>query len=240
MPFLLDTGTTHVVVSGDAARDCGLYLPPGRSVALVTPGYEARFRLGAPESLVLGGATLAGGIAVVGEHESGVARRLGVRGRRHATVGASVLSNFRIVLDFGQREVVLEPHGGEPFAGVLWAEVTVNGRKCLMLVDSGASGVFLEPSFARALGLIDDREVERHQRKAESAKGARFTPVRVERLAVGEHEFKDISAHVVNVVDGEASLERIPRGGLLGLAGLGPHRWMIDYAKRQLTLEKAR
>ena len=91
-----------------------------------------------------------------------------------------------------------------------------------------------------ALGLIDDREVERHQRKAESAKGARFTPVRIERLAVGEHEFKDISAHVVNVVDSEASLERIPRGGLLGLAGLGPHRWMIDYAKRQLILEKAR
>ena len=37
MPLLLDTGTTHVVVSGAAARACELYLPPGHAVSLLTP-----------------------------------------------------------------------------------------------------------------------------------------------------------------------------------------------------------
>ena len=240
MPLLLDTGTTHVVISGAAARDCELYLPPGRTVALVTPGYEARFRLGAPRSITLGKTVLAGGVAVVGEKESGLARRLGVRAASHATIGAAVLSNFVMVLDFGKREVILEPHGGEPFAGVLWTEVVVNDKRCLMLVDSGANGIFLEPTFARSLGLIDEREEERHRQKAETAGAARFTPVQVQRVTIGGHTFKKVRAYVVNVVDNEGSLEALPRGGLLGLAGLGPHRWTIDYAKKQLVLEKAR
>ncbi len=240
MPLLLDTGTTHVVVSGAAARDCELYLPPGRTVSLITPGYEARFRLGAPRSITLGGTVLSGGVAVVGEKESGLARRLGLRAASHATIGAAVLSNFVMVLDFGKREVILEPHGGEPFAGVLWTEVVVNDKRCLMLVDTGANGIFLEPTFARSLGLIDQREVERHMKKAETAGAARFTPVQVKRVTIGGHTFEKVRAHVVNVVDNDGSLETLPRGGLLGIAGLGPHRWTIDYAKKQLVLEKAR
>jgi len=240
MPLLLDTGTTHVVVSGPAARDCELYLPPGHSVALLTPGYEARYHVGAPSSIRLGNTRLEGGIAVVSERESGLARRLGVRARSHATIGVSVLSNFRIVLDFGKREVTLDPHGGQPFTGVLWTEAKVNGRRCLLLVDSGANGIFLEPSFAHALGLIDAAEEQRHHEKADSAATARFTQVEIERLAIGEHEFEGIRAHVVNLVDEYRDIEALPRGGLLGLAGLGPHRWTIDYSNAQLILEKAR
>ena len=38
MPFLIDTGTTHVVLSAAGARDADLYLPDGLTVELVAPG----------------------------------------------------------------------------------------------------------------------------------------------------------------------------------------------------------
>ncbi|MHC4954530.1 MAG: retroviral-like aspartic protease family protein, partial [Planctomycetota bacterium] len=231
MPFLLDTGTSHVVMSGAAARACELYLPPGQTVALVTPGYNARFRVGAPRSLSIGAATLAGGVAAIPERESQLPQRLGIRSARHATVGSAVLSNYRVVLDFGQREVTLEPHGAEPFAGVLWTEVEVNGEKCRLLVDTGANGIFLEPSFARRLGLIDAAEEQRHAEKASRAGRARFTRVKLDSLRFGPHSFEGIRAHVVNLDDGTGT-----GAGMLGIAALGPHRWVIDYARRRLVL----
>jgi len=235
MPFLLDTGTSHVVVSGAAARKCELYLPPGKTVALVTPGYDARFRVGAPRTLSIGGTTLAGGIAAVPELESQLPQRLGVRSARHATVGAAVLSNYRVTFDFGDREVTLDPHEGEAFASVLWSEVEINGEKCMMLIDTGANGVFIEPSFARRLGLIDADEEERHQEKAASAGRARFTAVKVDSLKIGPHSFGGVRAHVVNLDDGTNS-----GSGMLGIAALGPHRWVVDYGRQRLVLETVR
>jgi len=240
MPFLLDTGTTHVVLSAAGARESRLYLPPGLTVELVAPGYRTRYRVGAPSTLTLGESTLAGGVVAVPEQRSNMARRLGVRKAGHATIGSSVLSNFRVTLDFGTREVRLDPHGGEPFAGVLWTEVEVNGTRCLMLVDSGANGLFLEPAFARTLGLIDADEEQRHTVKATTAGDARFTAVDVERLVVGPHEFTGLRAHVVRVAEEGNAPGRLPRGGLLGLPGLGRHRWIVDYGKRRLILDEVR
>jgi len=240
MPFLLDTGTTHIVLSATAARDSNLYLPPGLTVDLIAPGYRSRYRVGAPKSLALAGSSLAGGVVAVPERRSDLARRLGVRGANHATVGSAVLSNFRVTFDFGKREVKLDPHGQQPFAGVLWVAVEVNGERCLMLVDSGANGVFLEPAFARKLGLIDEDEQERHAVKADHAGGARMTPVRIDRLRCGSHTFENLKANVVLVGDEGEPPGALPRGGLLGLAGLGPHRWTVDYGERRLILNEVR
>jgi len=240
MPFLLDTGTTHVVLSAAGARDANLYLPTGLTVELVAPGYRTRYRVGAPASLTIGGAKLAGGVVAVPEQRSDIARHLGVRKAGHATVGCSVLSNFRVTFDFGTREVHLEPHGEEPYAGVLWTEVEVNGQRCLMLVDSGASGIFLEPAFARTLGLIDADEQARHATKADSAGSARMTSVRVSELRLGTHAFTDLKAHVVRVADEGEPPGRLPRGGLLGLPGLGRHRWIVDYGRKRLILDEVR
>ncbi len=237
MPFLLDTGTSHVVVSGPAAAASGLYLPAGKATSLVTPGYDARFRAGAPQTISLGDMQFSGGIAIVPERENSHMRRLGLRSERHATLGASVLSNFRVTFDFGRREVILEPSGAAPFAGVLWAKVAIDGQECLMLVDSGANGIFIEPSFALNLGLIDAKEAQRHSRKAFTAGSAPFTLVHLQRLQLQGREFPGLSAQVVNLVDGAVS-GGLPRAGLLGFAALGPHRWVVDFPKRRLILQE--
>jgi len=241
MPFLIDTGTTHVVLSAAGARQSGLYLPQGLTVQLIAPGYRTRYRVGAPAQLSIGDHVLAGGVTAVPEARSDVPRRLGVKSPSNATVGGSVLSNFRVTLDFKTREVVLEPHGREPFAGVLWTEVKVNGQRCLMLVDTGANGIFLEPGFARSLGLIDEDEEQRHATKADKAGKARLTSVHIDSLTFSRHEFTDLRATVVLVAeeDGE-TVGALPRGGLLGLSGLGRHRWIVDYGERQLVLDEVR
>jgi predicted aspartyl protease len=231
---IIDTGTTHLVMSATAAKACGLHLPERPPISLVTPGYEARFRAGAPESVELAGMRLEGGIAIVPEARSGLSRRLGVQTDRHATIGTAVLSNFNVVFDFGRRELVLEPHGQPPFAGVMWTEVKVNGKGRLMLIDSGANGIFLEPEFALELGLIDEREAKRLRTKAGRAQAALFGSVNVEELTLGPKVFENIRAHVVEV------MEHPDRGGLLGIAGLGPHRWMVDYQSRRLVLLELR
>ena len=237
MPLLLDTGTSHVVISGPAAAATGLYLPKGKAISLVTPGYDARFRTGAPRTISLGGAKFSGGIAIVPERENRHMRRLGLSSERHATVGTSLLSNFRVTFDFGSREVILEPSGSPPFAGVLWAKVAIDGEDCLMLVDSGANGIFIEPSFAHNLELIDAREEQRHMTKAPAVGGVPFTLVHLSRLEFQGRVFRGLSAQVVNLVDGAVS-GGLPRAGLLGLAALGPHRWVVDYPNRRLILQE--
>lgn len=234
LPCIIDTGTTHLVISAAAARRCALYLPETPPITLVTPGYDANFRVGAPESLEIGGMRLAGGIAIVPETRSGMARRLGVRSDIHATIGTAVLSNFNVVFDFGRRELVLAPHGKEPFAGVMWTEVRVNGVGRLMLIDSGANGLFLEPEFARELGLIGESEARRLRSKAGRAQASRFGSVRVDELALGPRVFRGIQAHVVETMD------QPDKGGLLGIAGLGPHRWLVDYENKGLALLELR
>lgn len=237
MPLLLDTGTSHVVMSGPAASATGLYLPKGNTISLVTPGYDARFRIGAPRTILLGDMRFSGGIAIVPERENSHMWHLGLRSEQHATVGTSVLSNFRVTFDFGSREVILEPRGAPPFTGVLWTKVAIDGEDCLMLVDSGANGIFIEPSFASKLGLIDAREAQRHARKAATVGGAPLSLVHLGRLELQGRAFRNLSAQVINLVDGSVS-GGLPRAGLLGFAALGPHRWVVDYPNK-LTLHRA-
>ena len=107
--------------------------------------------------------------------------------------------------------------------------VIINIKK-LMLIDSGATGLFLEPEFAFELGLISDRQRKRLSKKGETFLQARFGSVKLDRVAFGPKVFSNVTAHVVKVMDNDR------RGGLLGIAGLGKHRWTLDYARRRLLL----
>ncbi|MEM8885331.1 MAG: pepsin/retropepsin-like aspartic protease family protein [Planctomycetota bacterium] len=230
MPGILDTGTTHIVLSGPAARACKLYMPESMPMEIVTPGYATRFFTGAPESVEIGGMKLEGGIALVPEKESGLARRLGVPNAVHATIGTAVLSNYNVVFDFQRRLVELQPHGKKAFAGVMWTRVRVNDKERLLLIDSGANGLFLEPDFAHELGLVSQERANQLRGKARSASEARMERVRVDELGFGPRVFRNVRAHVVSIM-GDPE-----RGGLLGLPGLGPHRWLVHYETRQFAL----
>lgn len=232
MPCILDTGTTHIVMSGAAARACRLHIPRAPAIQLLTPGYTARFRMGAPETVEFAGNTFSGGVALVSERGSDLAQRLGVKGEVHATIGTAVLSNFLVTFDFKTREIELVPSAAAPFAGVMWTDVEINGIKKLMLIDSGATGLFLEPAFAFQLGLITKRKRDRLNTKGESFLQARFGAVKLNRVAFGPRVFTNVAAHVVKVADDDS------RGGLLGIAGLGKHRWTLDYAQRRLLLSE--
>jgi len=232
MPCILDTGTTHIVMSGAAARACNLYLPAAPSMELLTPGYSARFRMGAPESVEFAGNRFSGGVALVAERGSDIARRLGIKGAVHATIGTAILSNFLVTFDFKARKIELVPSSAEPFAGVMWTEVRINGITKFMLIDSGANGIFLEPAFAFELGLISARQQKRLDTKGATYLQAHFGAVELDTVAFGPLVFTNVFAHVVKMTDDES------RGGLLGIAGLGKHRWTLDYARRRLLLSE--
>lgn len=230
-PLLLDTGTSQVFLSAPVARDADLYLPPSEAVDAFTPGYAVPLRAGVFDSLALGGASFGAGVALVGVREAGADREY------RGIVGMSVLSHFRVTFDFREREVRLEPHGEPGYVNPLMAPVAIDGRPYLLMVDSGASRLFLEPWAARELGLIPDERAEEHSRKALDPDDARFTWVKVKSVEVQGRKFEDVSAAVVNTFEGVVSEGGHRPAGLLGLAAFGKLRWTVDFARREVRID---
>jgi len=113
---------------------------------------------------------------------------------------------------------------------------TVHDRRILLLVDSGATTVFLEPWAAQELDLITADEAARHGRRARTLADALFTRVTLDRVEVAGHAFAGIDAAVVDTFGPIVSPDFRP-GGLLGLRGLGDLVWTLDYGTQTLFLE---
>ncbi|MCK6460643.1 MAG: aspartyl protease family protein [Planctomycetes bacterium] len=235
MPLVLDTGTSAVVLTAEAARDAGIYLPPGEPAAVVGPGHTGRNRIGAFATVELGGNRIGAGIALVPVDDR-PGRWMELGADRYAIVGCTVLSHFRVTFDFRKAEVRLAPTGLAASAGPLFTETLVNGRPLLLLVDSGATAVFLEPWAAVDLGLITEGRAKRHEERATSLSGARFTHFTLDRVEVAGRTFREIDAAAVDTF-GPWSSPGFRPGGLLGLKGLGDLVWTLDYGTRTLRLE---
>jgi len=216
MPLILDSGASLVSLSGRAAEATRLYLPPGRESRAISPGFDAVYRVGVFDSILLDDQRFGRGIAVVPMRDR--------VGGRYGIVGCSVLGQFKVTFDFRRRKVRLEPNGeGAP---PLFVTVKIHGRPYRLLVDSGATRLFVEPRVARELGLITDREVAAHQKKSETFRAGRVTQIRLKSVEVAGRTFTDISAGVVHTfAKGRAD-------GLLGLAGFGKLVWILDFKAR--------
>lgn len=235
MTLVLDTGTTAVVLPAEAARDAGLYLPRGEPAAVIGPGHTGTNRVGAFATLEIGGNRLEAGVALVPvDDRPGRWMELGTD--RYAIVGCTVLSCFRVTFDFARREVRLVPTGRAASATPLFTEVLVNGRPLHLLVDSGATTVFLEPWAARELDLISDDRAKRHERRATTLEGALFTGLTLDRVEVSGRAFLDVDAAAVDTF-GPWPAEGFRPGGLLGLKGLGDLVWTLDYGTRTLRID---
>lgn len=234
MPLVLDTGTTSVILSAEAARDAGLYLPPREPGPLMGPGHVAAARPGAFATLELGPNRLGPGLALVGVNQRpGDWMRLGTR--RYAIVGCSVLSHFAVTFDFAQEEVRLRPTGRAAYTDSLLTRVEINGKPLWLMVDTGATTVFLEPWAALELDLITPERAARHEAKGESLRDAFFTRFTLDTVGVPGRVFRDIDGAAVNTFgprDGPG-----PRpAGLLGLHAFGDLVWTLDYGTRRLHL----
>jgi hypothetical protein len=86
MPLVLDTGTSAVTVTAEAARDARLYLPRRRPATSVSPGYVATIRECAFESLELGPNRFGAGVATVPLDER-PGRWMDLGAERYAIVG---------------------------------------------------------------------------------------------------------------------------------------------------------
>jgi Aspartyl protease len=235
MPLVLDTGTSAVVLPAEAARDAGLYLPPGEPAAVVGPGHTGTNRLGAFATIEIGGNRLGAGVALV-PLDDRPGRWMDLGTERYAIVGCTVLSHFRVTFDFRKGEVRLAPTGLPGSASPLFTEVLVNGKPLLLLVDSGATTVFLEPWAARDLDLISEERAKRHEKRATSLSGALFTHFTLDRVEVAGQAFRDVEAAAVDTFGPWPSKGFRP-GGLLGLKGLGDLVWTLDYGTRTLRIE---
>jgi len=235
MPLVLDTGTSAVTVTAEAARDARLYLPRRHPVTSVSPGYVATIRECAFESLELGPNRFGAGVATVPLDER-PGRWMDLGTERYAIVGCSVLSHFAVTFDFARKEVRLRPTGRPAYANTLFTSIGVNGKPFLLMVDSGATAVFLEPWAALELGLISPERAKRHEAKAAHGSGALFSRFTLDSVAVPGHVFRDVEGAAVNTFGGETQ-EGLRPAGLLGLKGFGDLVWTLDYGTRKLRLE---
>ena len=222
MPLMLDTGASLVSLTGAAAEATDLYIPSRPETRAISPGFDARYRQGVFQSLRLGPARFGNGVALVPMRQA--------RGGHYAIVGCSVLGRYRATFDFGARTVHLEPaaKAGAPF----FVPVEIAGKTYWLLVDTGASRLFLEPWVALELGLIDKQEAAFHDTKSEAFRSGRITRTRLDSLRVAGREFRDFPAAVVHTFGTEFS-----RGGLLGLAAFGKLAWTLDFSAKTIRLK---
>jgi hypothetical protein len=211
MPVLLDTGSSVVMLTGPAARRCGLFVLRGDAREVIAPRGGLRARAAALEELSIGPLRFGPVHALLPERE----RRLAPSSLRHdgayVVAGCSVLGHFRVTFDFARRVVRLEPHGGRGGFDPLVATVRLDGRALPLLVDSGADGLFLEPWAAEATG-IGPLAVE--------IEGFRLPRVRPRVLETFT----------------KADPGPLRPAGLLGLAAFGARAWTLDFSRGRLAV----
>ncbi len=230
MRILLDTGSSHVFLTGPAAHAAGLYVPPGRAVPVVAPGAATLHRNGVVESIGFGGAAFGPGVAAFPLTE----RRVPDLGREHAVAGASVLCHFRATFDFRRREVRLEPLPRPGRPSTLTIRALVQGRPLNLLVDSGAERLVLEPRIAADLGLISPAAARKLAKTGSAAGRTRRKSVQIRTVRVAGRTFRHVAGWVVATFP---KMQGAP-DGLLGLRGLGKLSWTLDYGTRRLTVEE--
>ncbi len=235
MPLVLDTGTSAVTVTAEAARDARLYLPRRGPVAATSPGYVSVSRECAFESLELGPNRFGAGVATVPLNER-PGRWMDLGTESYAIVGCSVLSHFAVTFDFARKEVRLRPTGRPAYANTLFTSIGVNGKPLMLMVDSGATAVFLEPWAALELGLVSPERAKRHETKAGDASGALFSRFTLDSVAVPGRVFRDVDGAAVSTFGGETQ-DGLRPAGLLGLKGFGDLVWTLDYGTKRLRLE---
>jgi predicted aspartyl protease len=235
MPFVLDTGTSVVVVTAEAARDARIYLPKRAPELIGGPGHVSTDRLCAFASLDLGPNRFGAGVATVPVNQR-PGRWMDLGTESYAIVGCSVLSHFAVTFDFAKREVRFRPTGRPGTTSTLFTSIDVNGKPFMLMVDSGATAVFLEPWAARELDLISKEREERHETRASEAAGALHSRFTLESVAVHGRVFRDVDGAAVNTFAGREMAGFRP-AGLLGLKGFGDLVWTLDYGTRTLRLE---
>ena len=236
MPFVLDTGTSVVVVTAEAARDARIYLPARPPELTGGPGHVSTDRLCAFASLELGPNRFGAGVATLPVNQRpGPWMDLGTES--YAIVGCSVLSHFAVTFDFAKDEVRLRPTGRSAYATPLFTSVDVNGRPFMLMVDSGATAVFLEPWAALELDLISTERAKRHETRARAASDALHSRFTLDRVAIAGRAFRDVAGAAVNTFGGRRAPDGARPGGLLGLKGFGDLVWTLDYGTRTLRLE---
>jgi len=214
MPLLVDTGSSALALTGEAARRVGLHLPRGEARAIVAPGRDARARSGAVGEVRLGPLRFGPVQALVERRERPLEQDALRHDGAYAVVGCSILSLFRVTFDFRRRIVRLVPHAGAARAETLLVEARIRGRPFPLLVDSGATRLFLEPWASRELGT---------------------DPLTLE---IGGRALPPIAPRTLRTFEGLGDASVRP-AGLLGFAAFGDLVWTVDFSTRRLTVRGA-
>jgi len=240
IPLLVDTGTTGLLLSGEAAVEAGAYLPPGETIEAISPGHVPLLRIGTVDAVELGAHRFGLGRVAIPVRTADYRRWSGLDRDVFGIVGCSVLSHFRVIFDFKRNELRLEPHGQPSRERSLLAPVRVNGQSLWLMVDTGARGVFLEPWAARKLGLVDAARAKELEHKADTPTYAPIEWTELDSLIVDSELFVKVSAGVVNTFDDTPTSDGLRPAGLLGIVTLGRHVWTIDFAERRLSVLRSR
>ena len=236
IPLVLDTGASLVMLSGGAAADTRVYLPRGDPIEAVSPGYNPVYRRGVVDSLELPSLRFGPGVVGVPAKEASGRAPGGLSTRSYGIAGCPVLGHFIVTFDFRAQEVRLLPHR-QPASAPLFVEVGVNGKTFWLLVDSGASRIYLEPWAALELDLISEKRARRYRSKSAAFGKGKITKVEIDTLHVADETFLEVDAAVVRTFGEIRHGSGWRPAGLLGLAGLGERSWTVDFAARTLSVE---
>lgn len=105
-------------------------------------------------------------------------------------VKRSLLAPQAQLLEGGRIEVPISPDGH------FYLPLEINGTAIRVLVDTGASGLALNQSDARAVGI--DTEALDYLGRSQTANGiARYALVRLEEVRLGAHSARNVTASVL-------------------------------------------
>ena len=112
------------------------------------------------------------------------------------------------------------------------AQVRINGQDAMMVLDTGAQGVFLTPRGARRLGLRENPRVR--GRAAGIGGSVEAVGATLDQLSLGASEMRGVPASVVNQELPAAGAVSVD--GLLGTTVLDHYDLALDMAARRATL----
>jgi hypothetical protein len=109
---------------------------------------------------------------------------------------------------------------------------SVEGRPLLLLVDSGAQGIFLDPGAAQRLGLTTEGQLEIRGVKRTKGLGV----AALDRIEIGG---ANLPVHVVSVVDlSSVSYQGVTADGVLGYPFFAAAEVRVDPERYEMTIAK--
>ncbi len=246
--LLVDTGTPLILLDSKIAKSQHIALTPGAH-RIATPEGLAPCQAAVIPELRVGCAVVQEVTAAFMDLASWSALAGKINGRAvNGALGGTVLFALGAKIDFAAGRLVMRPpeiHAGSATVSLQkgkgfrrYVEVEINGRRGLLVLDSGANSIMLDWSFARDNGVSFGWSGHSQTLGTNGvAQARRVISGTIPELRIGPVSFSNVSAFIENASYAKETRNAGRRVvGFLGSKFLSEHGMAIDFGRECLIL----